>query len=80
MDLSDTEDIARLIEPFLARAAPGLPPDHLADFAQVFLEAVQSNLLVMVRAAPARQEALTEATVQLATAVLAGLPRGKSVQ
>ena len=74
LDMADTEETARLIEPFLARAASGLPPHTRADFALVFLEAVQSNLLVMVRAAPDRQEALTEATVVLAVAVLAGLP------
>ena len=76
MDLADTKDTACLIQPFLARAAPGLPSGHLADFALVFLEAVQSNLLVIARAAPDRQDALTEAVVALAVAVLAGLPRG----
>jgi len=75
LDLTDTEDTARLIEPFLARAAPGLPSEHLPDFALVFLEAVQGNLLVMARAVPERQDTLTQAVVRLAVAVLTGLPR-----
>ena len=76
LDLTGTEETARLTEPYLARAAPGLPQDQVSDFALVFLEAVQSNLLVMVRSAPDRQDALSEATVRQAMAVLAGLPRG----
>lgn len=77
LDMADTEETARLIEPFLTRAAAGLPPEAAADFALVLLEAVQGNLLVMVRAAPDRRDGLTEATVQLAMAVLSGLPRKK---
>lgn len=71
LDLADTEETARLIAPVLSRLSPGLPQ----DFALVFLEAVQGNLLVLARAAPDRQDALTEATAQLAVATVTGLPR-----
>jgi len=77
LDLADTAATAHFIAPYLAVLAPGLAAGRRQDFAMVFIEAVQANLLILMHAGADRQVTLTEAVVTLAEAVFAGLQGGE---
>lgn len=72
IDVEDTAGVARQLVPFLRPICPRVPETRLGDFAQVLVEAVQSNLLMQVDAPPERYEALTEALVQMVGFILEG--------
>lgn len=72
LDMEDTATNARFIEPYLARMIGGTTPEELSDFCLLLVEALQSNLMVIMQSPPARQESLIRALTRFVAATMRG--------
>lgn len=70
LDIEDTAQNARFIEPYIARAFPHAKQEQLTDFCLVLIEAVQSNIMVIIKSAPERQERLIDTLVRFVSAAI----------
>ena len=78
-DAQDSRRNAAAIEPLLAWIAPNLPVDVLPDLATLLLEAIQSNVLLILRAPAPHVPQLSARLQDLVTAMLCGLQRNDSL-
>lgn len=73
LDMDDTAANARFIAPYMARLAGNVPPDEMQDFCLILIEALQSNIMVIMHAPPERQPALMQSLARFATVTVRGL-------
>lgn len=73
VDMQDSARNAAQIEPFLAWVAPTLPVAQLPDMSMMVLEAIQSNVLLILHAPAQRVPHLSARLQDLVTALLRGL-------
>ncbi|MCD2174301.1 TetR/AcrR family transcriptional regulator [Rhizobium sp. C4] len=73
LDMEDTAANARFIAPYMARIAGTMTPDEMQDFCLILIEALQSNLMVIMHAPPERQPALMQSLARFATVTVRGL-------
>ena len=72
LDMEDTAANARFIEPYMARVIEDASPAELADFCLILVEALQSNLMVIMHSNPERQESLIQSLSRFASATMRG--------
>jgi len=73
LDMEDTAANARYIAPYMARVAGKADPGEMQDFCLILIEALQSNLMVIMHAPPERQASLMQSLARFATATVRGL-------
>ena len=76
LDFEDTAESARLLEPLLTRAAPGLAPSLIPAMSRVLVEAVQGNMLVIMRTPEPGRAALIDALKRFVIAAVVGVGGG----
>ena len=76
LDFEDTAESARLFEPLLTRAAPGLAPSRVPAMSRVLVEAVQGSMLVIMRTPEPGRAALIDALKRFVIAAVTGLAGG----
>jgi AcrR family transcriptional regulator len=76
LDMEDTAANARFIEPYMARLIRGATPEELSDFCLLLVEALQSNLMVIMHSTPARQQSLIRALTRFVAATMRGFQLG----
>lgn len=75
LDIEDTGETARLLMPYIERAAPDASPETIENFSIFFVDAIQSNLSIIMHSTPERQDALTEALGYFAETIIRGIQR-----
>jgi AcrR family transcriptional regulator len=73
LDIADTTATARLLAPYISRAAPGIAADRIGDFSAIFVVAMQSNLTVIMHNPRDRQKRLIDALEDFAATAIRGL-------
>jgi AcrR family transcriptional regulator len=73
LDLEDTGVNARFLETYMRWVVPALPDDMVADQTLLLVEAIQANILIVLHSPLEKQETLTTALGEMATATLRGL-------
>lgn len=73
LDIADTTATARLLEPYISRAAPGIAADRIGDFSALLVVAMQSNLTTIMHNPRDRQKKLIGALEDFAATAIRGL-------
>jgi AcrR family transcriptional regulator len=73
LDMEDTAENARALEPYLRWVAPDLPEDRVSMLMLVILEAVQANVIVMMHSPQDMQSSQIDALADMLVATLKGL-------